>query len=32
MAGMRAAIETGRFGDFYAVTKADWARGDIAPR
>jgi queuine tRNA-ribosyltransferase len=32
MAGMRTAIVAGRFGDFYAETKADWARGDIAPR
>ncbi|CAL77742.1 tRNA-guanine transglycosylase (queuine/archaeosine tRNA-ribosyltransferase) [Bradyrhizobium sp. ORS 278] len=32
MAGMREAIAQGRFTEFYARTKADWARGDIAPR
>ncbi|MGJ5195361.1 MULTISPECIES: tRNA guanosine(34) transglycosylase Tgt [unclassified Bradyrhizobium] len=32
MAGMRAAIAQGRFTEFYERTKADWARGDIAPR
>jgi len=32
MAGMRAAIAQGAFADFYQRTKADWARGDIAPR
>ncbi|WP_428688213.1 tRNA guanosine(34) transglycosylase Tgt [Roseibium sp.] len=30
MQGMRDAIEEGRFEDFYARTKEDWARGDIA--
>ncbi|MGY4308609.1 queuine tRNA-ribosyltransferase [Bradyrhizobium sp. USDA 4369] len=30
MAGMRAAIAQGQFADFYARTKADWSRGDIA--
>ena len=30
MAGMRAAIAAGRFEDFYAETKAGWARGDSA--
>jgi len=30
MAGMRAAIEAGRFGDFRGETKERWARGDIA--
>jgi len=30
MRGMREAIEAGRFEDFYARTKEDWARGDIA--
>ena len=30
MAGMRAAISQGQFADFYARTKADWTRGDIA--
>ena len=31
MAGMRASIAAGTFEDFYAQTKADWARGDVAP-
>jgi queuine tRNA-ribosyltransferase len=30
MQGMRDAIEAGSFSDFYARTKEDWARGDIA--
>ncbi|MDT3379186.1 tRNA guanosine(34) transglycosylase Tgt [Labrys portucalensis] len=30
MAGMRAAIAAGRFADFKAETKENWARGDIA--
>jgi queuine tRNA-ribosyltransferase len=30
MAGMRAAIEAGRFADFAAATREGWARGDIA--
>jgi queuine tRNA-ribosyltransferase len=30
MAGMRAAIEAGRFADFRATTLASWERGDIA--
>ncbi|PVB63737.1 tRNA guanosine(34) transglycosylase Tgt [Labrenzia sp. 011] len=30
MQGMRDAIEAGSFEDFYARTKEDWARGDIA--
>ena len=29
MQNMRDAIEEGRFEDFYAKTKEDWARGDI---
>ncbi|MEC5290239.1 tRNA guanosine(34) transglycosylase Tgt [Aurantimonas sp. C2-6-R+9] len=32
MAGIRDAIEAGRFADFAAATEADWARGDIPPR
>jgi queuine tRNA-ribosyltransferase len=32
MAGMRDAIEDGNFEQFYAQTRADWARGDIATR
>lgn len=32
MQGIRAAIAQGRFEDFRAQTRADWARGDIAPR
>jgi len=32
MAGMRAAIEAGRFADFRAATLAGWERGDIAAR
>ena len=31
MAGMREAIEAGRFADFRAATLADWQGGDIAP-
>ncbi len=31
MSGIRAAIEAGRFEEFRAQTKADWAKGDIAP-
>ncbi|MEA2936735.1 MAG: queuine tRNA-ribosyltransferase [Alphaproteobacteria bacterium] len=31
MAGMRAAIAAGRFAEFHAATKADWARGDLPP-
>jgi queuine tRNA-ribosyltransferase len=31
MREMRAAIEEGRFEDFRARTREDWARGDIAP-
>lgn len=31
MKGMRDAIEEGRFAGFYAETKENWARGDIAP-
>ncbi len=30
MAGMRQAIREERFQDFYALTKADWARGETA--
>ena len=30
MAGMRGAIESGRFADFRAETRESWARGDIA--
>ena len=29
MAGMRAAIATGRFADFHAATMAGWEQGDI---
>ena len=29
MAGVRAAIAAGRYSDFVAETKAEWARGDI---
>jgi queuine tRNA-ribosyltransferase len=29
MAGMRTAIEEGRFADFRAATLAGWAQGDI---
>jgi queuine tRNA-ribosyltransferase len=32
IAGMRAAIEAGRFDTFRAETMADWERGDIPPR
>ena len=31
MAGMRAAIEAGRFADFCAATREGWAKGDNAP-
>jgi queuine tRNA-ribosyltransferase len=31
MAGMRAAIQAGRFADFRAEAREGWARGDIAP-
>jgi queuine tRNA-ribosyltransferase len=31
MAGMRAAIEAGRFADFQAETMAGWEKGDIPP-
>ncbi len=31
MAGIRDAIEGGRFADFMAETQEGWARGDIAP-
>jgi len=31
MAGMRAAIEAGRFADFHSQTMAGWAQGDIPP-
>ena len=30
MAGMRAAIEAGRFADFHTATMAGWQQGDIA--
>ncbi len=30
MRGMREAIEFGRFEEFYAKTKQDWSKGDIA--
>jgi queuine tRNA-ribosyltransferase len=30
MAGMRAAVEEGRLGDFRAATKEGWARGEVA--
>src|SRR5438105_10236151 len=32
MADMRAAIANGTFEDFQSQTRANWARGDIAPR
>jgi queuine tRNA-ribosyltransferase len=32
MAGLRVAIAAGRLADFYAETKAGWARGDLPPR
>lgn len=32
MREMRAAIEEGRFEDFRAKTREDWARGDLAPQ
>ncbi|WP_102958375.1 tRNA guanosine(34) transglycosylase Tgt [Mangrovicella endophytica] len=32
MAGIRAAIEAGRFAEFFAETKDGWARGDIPAR
>jgi len=32
MHDMRAAIANGTFEDFKSQTRADWARGDIAPR
>ena len=32
MAGLRAAIEAGRFAEFRAETIAGWERGDLAPR
>ena len=32
MAGIRAAIAAGRYGDFRAATKAGWAAGDIPAR
>ena len=32
MAGMRDAIADGNFEQFYAQTRADWARGDITTR
>ncbi|ANH04133.1 MULTISPECIES: tRNA guanosine(34) transglycosylase Tgt [Shinella] len=31
MAGIRTAIEEGRFADFMAETQENWARGDLAP-
>ncbi len=31
MSGIRAAIEQGRFEEFRAKTKENWAKGDIAP-
>ena len=32
MQGIRDAIAGGTFEDFRNKTRADWARGDIAPR
>jgi queuine tRNA-ribosyltransferase len=32
MHGIRDAVSNGTFADFRARTRADWARGDIAPR
>ncbi len=31
MQGIRDAIETGRFNDFFEATTAEWAKGDISP-
>ena len=31
MAGMRAAIAAGRFADFRAEAREQWAKGDIPP-
>ncbi|TCL97211.1 tRNA-guanine transglycosylase [Rhizobium sp. PP-WC-2G-219] len=31
MAGIRKAIEDGRYADFMAETQEEWARGDLAP-
>ena len=31
MQGIRDAIEAGRFNDFFEETRAEWAKGDIAP-
>ena len=31
MAGIRAAIAAGRFGDFMAETREAWAKGDLPP-
>ncbi|TCQ28301.1 tRNA guanosine(34) transglycosylase Tgt [Rhizobium sp. PP-CC-3G-465] len=31
MAGIRKAIEEGRYADFMAETQEEWARGDLAP-
>ena len=31
MAGMRAAIEQGRFAEFRAQTREGWAKGDLPP-
>jgi queuine tRNA-ribosyltransferase len=30
MAGIRAAIEAGRFAEFYQSTREEWSRGDIS--
>ena len=32
MQGIRDAIANGTFDEFRKQTRADWARGDIAPR
>jgi queuine tRNA-ribosyltransferase len=31
MAGMRAAVDQGRFADFRAAARDGWARGDLPP-
>ena len=31
MAGMRAAIAEGRFGDFAAACEEGWSKGDLDP-
>jgi queuine tRNA-ribosyltransferase len=31
MAGMRAAVDQGRFADFRAAARDGWSRGDLPP-